>query len=88
MNRIYYLAAYTDGGCVVPCTHRHSTVHAAAACIATAGGYVVAVQNQRMRELNRREEEQYEKAMYGADLARGEISGDSLLGLDWKKVAS
>ncbi len=88
MNRIHYLAAYTDGGCVVRCPHRHSTVHAAAACISAAGGYVVAVQNERMRELNRREEEQYEKAMYGADLSRGEICGDSLLELDWKKAAS
>ena len=88
MNRTYYLAAYTDGGCVVRCLHRHSAVHAAAACISTAGGYVVAVQNGRMRELNRREEEQYQKAMYGIELSRGEISAESLLGFDWNKAAS
>ena len=65
MKDIYYFAAYKDSGCLLGCDHLHRTLNSAVACISVAGGYVVAVEDQVLRELNEVEERQFQLAMYG-----------------------
>jgi hypothetical protein len=68
MASLYYFAAYTDSGCLIGCDHEHATVVSAVACIFAAGGYVVAVEDGQLRELNIREDEESKLATY-----RGEV---------------
>ena len=65
VDNIYYFAAWTDSGCLLGCDHEHRTVVSAVACISTAGGYVIAVQNRTLRALNDAEEAEFQAAMYG-----------------------
>jgi hypothetical protein len=45
-----YFAAWTDSGCLLGCcSHQHQTIASAAACIASAGGYVIAVEDGELR---------------------------------------
>jgi hypothetical protein len=67
---MYYFAASTDSGVVLGCEHQHATVISAVACISTAGGYVVAVEHCRLRELNDAEEAEFQQAMHGGVVAR------------------
>jgi hypothetical protein len=67
MSSLYYFAAWTDSECLLGCDHQHSTVISAVACIATAGGYVVAVQDGEVRELSPKEETEFQFAMYGTE---------------------
>jgi hypothetical protein len=61
----YYYAASTEGECILGCDHKHKTVTSAAACISSAGGFVVAVQKRRPRELTDAEEDEFRLVMYG-----------------------
>jgi hypothetical protein len=65
MSSRYFYAANTDSGMIIACEHQHATVTSAVACIASAGGYVVAVQKGRERQLNNKEEREFQEAMYG-----------------------
>ena len=70
MISTWYHAAYADGGRYLRlCFHQHSTVISAAACISSAGEYVVAVENGFIRALTTVEEVEYEYALYGRVLA-------------------
>jgi len=62
---LHYFAAWTDSGCLLGCDHEHMSVLSAVACISTAGGYVVAVENGQLRELNPKEEMEFRLALYG-----------------------
>jgi hypothetical protein len=62
---LYYFAAWKDSGCLMGCDHEHPTVISAVVCISCAGGYVVAVENGRLRELNDKEERDFQLARYG-----------------------
>ncbi len=64
MTPLYYFAAWTDSGCLCGCSHEHTTVISAVACISCAGGYVIAVENGEYRELNEKEEQIFQLAMY------------------------
>jgi hypothetical protein len=68
MATLYYFAAYTDSGCLCGCNHEHATVISAIACISAAGGYVVAVEDGQLRELNSSEEEEFQLAMYHGEI--------------------
>jgi hypothetical protein len=57
MTSLYYFAAWTDSGCLLGCAHEHGTISEAAACISSAGGYIVAVENGALRALTAEEEE-------------------------------
>ena len=65
MLSLYYFAAWTDSHCLVGCEHQHETVISAVACCNKAGAYVVAVENRELRELDKKEESQFQYAMYG-----------------------
>jgi len=67
MKKLHYFAASTDSGCLLDCEHEHQTVTSAAACISTARGYVVAVENDKYRALNDAEEAEFQRAMYGTE---------------------
>ena len=67
MKDLHYFAAWTDGGCLLGCFHHHKTVAAAAACAIGPGGYVVAVENGKLRELNDEEEREFQRLRYGLD---------------------
>jgi hypothetical protein len=69
-RRLYYFAAWTDGGCLLGCDHHHGTVISAVACSSEAGGYVIAVENGHLRALNDAEEEAFLLAAYGVNAAR------------------
>ena len=56
MTSLFYFAAWTDSDCLLGCGHEHRTVVDADACIACAGGYVVAVENGVKRALTADEE--------------------------------
>lgn len=71
MASIHYFAAWTDSGFLLGCDHQHMTVVSAANCISTAGGYVIAVENGRLRELNDKEEREFQLALYGGQIVRG-----------------
>jgi len=62
----WYHAAYADGGKYLRlCPHLHVTIISAAACVSTAGEYVVASENGLVRALTTVEEAEYEYARYG-----------------------
>jgi hypothetical protein len=65
MTTTYYLAACADGKTVAACPHEHQTVHSATACISSAGGYVVAVEEGQMRALTDVEESEFQEAIRG-----------------------
>lgn len=66
MTSTWYHAAYADGGKYLrPCPHLHPTVISAAACMSSAGEYVVASENGLIRALTTVEEVEYEYALYG-----------------------
>lgn len=67
MAGLFYSAAWTDSGRLSGCDHQHLTVVAAVVCgqSACAGAYVVAVEDGAHRELNERENREFELAMYG-----------------------
>jgi hypothetical protein len=65
MDDLHYFAAYTDSGCLIGCEHEHATVISAVACCSRAGSYVIAVESGELRELNSREEVEFQFAMYG-----------------------
>jgi hypothetical protein len=65
MTSLYYCAASTDSGCLLGCCHQHATVISAVACIACAGGYVIAVEKNQLRELNAIEEKEFQFATRG-----------------------
>jgi len=81
MASLYYFAAYTDSGCLCGCDHEHATVISAVACILAAGGYVVAVDDGQLRELNNGEGREFKLAMY-----QGEIVVRRIIRL-WPKPA-
>jgi len=69
MNATSYYAAYAESRySVTACFHDHQTVYSAAACIHSAGGYVVAVENGVLRALSDTEEVEFQKAMRGQHL--------------------
>jgi hypothetical protein len=70
MDNIYYFGAWTDSLCLLGCSHEHKTVLSAAACISTAGGYVVAVEKGVLRALTDAEEAEFQQAMYGSCTAK------------------
>ncbi len=70
MSSLYYFAAWTDSGCLLGCAQQHVTVISAVACVASAGGYVVAVDDGQLRELSPKEEIEFQFAMYGTGLLR------------------
>ena len=67
---LFYFAAWTDSGCLLGCSHEHKTVTSAVACISCAGGYVVAVEGGALRELNSKEEAEFQYANYGFESER------------------
>jgi hypothetical protein len=85
----WYHAAYADGGKYLRlCLHLHATIISAAACVSTAGEYVVASENGLIRALTTVEEAEYEYAQYGRVLnlvgggcPRGLHPKESTLGL-------
>jgi hypothetical protein len=62
---MHYFAAWTDSGLLHGCDHEHATVISAAACIANAGAYVIAVEDGVLRELNDAEEKKLQHALDG-----------------------
>jgi hypothetical protein len=69
MKDIYYFTAWTDSGCLLGCDHQHQTVASAVACSpsGSAGSYVIAVENQKLRELNEGEEIEFQRLKYGIE---------------------
>jgi hypothetical protein len=66
MNATSYHAAYAESRySVTACFHDHQTVYSAAACIHSADGYVVAVEDGVLRALSNTEEMEFQKAMRG-----------------------
>lgn len=65
---LYYFAAGTDSGCLCGCDHFHLTVASAVACtsMAAAGAYVIAVEKGEYRELDPKEEKEFQELMYGS----------------------
>jgi len=72
MSSTFYFSAWTDSGCLLGCPHEHHTVTSAVACIACAGGYVIAVEKGVLRALNDGEEVEFQKAMYGSKVESAE----------------
>ena len=72
---MHYFAAWTDSGFLLGCEHEHATVISAVACITNAGGYVIAVENGLMRELNEAEEKEFQNALYGGVVEERAIKG-------------
>ena len=68
MASLCYFAAYTDLGCLCGCDHEHATVISAVACISAPGGYVVAVEDGQLRELNSSEEREFQLAIYHGEI--------------------
>jgi hypothetical protein len=68
---LYYFAAWTDSHCLLGCEHEHETVISAVACCIPAGAYVIAVENGHLRELNEKEELEFQYAMYGWNTNEG-----------------
>jgi len=64
MSAIYYVAAWTECGFLLTCSHLHERVHEATLCIPCAGGYVVAVENGAMRSLTAEEEAEFQRVHY------------------------
>ena len=75
MNATSYRVAYAETRySVTACFHDHQTIHSAAACIHSAGGYVVAVEYGVLRALSDAEEVEFQKAMRGRALPS--VAGD------------
>jgi hypothetical protein len=70
MLSLYYFAVWTDSGCLLGCDHRHLTVITAAQCISHCGGYVLAIEKDEIRPLNKREEAEFQYAMSGSKQER------------------
>jgi hypothetical protein len=75
MADLYYFAAWTNSGCLCGCDHNHPTVVSAVVCAqsAGAGSYVVAVEDRQYRALDKKEEREFQLAMYGAGILRGTL---------------
>jgi hypothetical protein len=75
MADLYYFAAWTDSGCLLGCDHKHLTVVSAVVCAqsSSAGSYVVAVEEGELRELTNKEEREFQLAMYGTGVIRGQV---------------
>jgi len=67
MASLWYFAAWTDSGCLLGCDHQHFTMASAVACTASgcAGAFVIAVENGEYRELDPKEEAEFQDLMYG-----------------------
>ena len=66
MPTIYHRAACIDGPTGLRlCSHAHATVISAAACISSAGEYIVAQEDGVFRALNKVELAEYKYAIYG-----------------------
>lgn len=80
---LYYFAAWTDSGCLCGCDHYHMSVTSAVfcTCSACAGAYVVAVERGEYRELNDKEEAEFQLRMY--DRGKEKKRGFELL--TWRK---
>lgn len=76
----YFISVFTDSGCMHGCDHQHPTVISAVACISTAGGYVIAMEEESPRSLTLAEETEFQHAMYGHD-CRSEKSVDQMITL-------
>lgn len=65
--QLYYFCAWTDSGCLLGCDHFHMTVASAVACTSSAGpgAYVIAVEKGEYRELNAKEEAEFQELTYG-----------------------
>ena len=70
----HYVACSVQDNCQIPCWHRHKTVAEAAACIQSAGGFVRAVANGRMRFLTYEEQEGLIAALSRLFFAEKELS--------------
>lgn len=70
-----YCAAWTDSGLLLGCDHQHLTVVAAVVCAQSTGasGYVVAMEDGVIRELNDSEEREFQLAMYGTGVAHERV---------------
>jgi hypothetical protein len=68
MRHVYYFAAWTDNE--FGCGHRHKTIVSAVHCIAAAGGYVIASEKGKLRQLTDIEESEFQRAMYGTGKER------------------
>jgi hypothetical protein len=79
MKDLHYFAAWTDSGCLLGCSHEHKTVAAAAACANVLGGFVVAVENGKLRELNEQEEDEFQRSRYGAEAVPAERARSGFL---------
>jgi hypothetical protein len=79
MKDLHYFTAWTDSECLLGCDHEHKTVTSAAACSSTAGSYVVAVENGKLRQLNDSEETEFQDAMYGKEEAAAQTPEKNLL---------
>lgn len=73
MPSLYYFAAWTDSACLIGCEHQHETVISAAHCISNAGGYVIAVQDGQLRELNEKEEREFQFVLSGRPAAKADL---------------
>ena len=69
---LYYFCAWTDSGCLCGCDHFHLTLAAAVACSssAMAGAYVIAVEKGEYRELEPKEEAEFQDLMYSPERKR------------------
>jgi hypothetical protein len=61
----FYMAAWTDSELLLGCDHMHTTIASAVACGTLAGSYVIAVEVRKLRQLNAREERQFQALRYG-----------------------
>lgn len=52
------------------CSHAHTTVISAVACITSAGDYILAQEDGVFRALNTREQAEYRYAIYGTGMDR------------------
>ena len=64
---LYYFCAWTDSGCLCGCDHFHLTIASAVACSssAMAGAYPIAVDKGEYRDLDAKEEVEFQELMYG-----------------------
>ena len=67
---MYYFAASTEQWFPPRMRTRNPTVISAAACMSSAGSYVVAVENGKLRELNDAEEREFQHAVHGGVVER------------------
>ena len=75
MANLYYFAAWTNSGCLCGCDHNHPTVLSAVVCAqsAGAGSYVVSVEDGQYRALDKKEERDFQLAMYGTGILRSSL---------------